>query len=105
MSKKFKKKVENFICENCGLEVIGQGYTNHCPKCLWSKHVDVFPGDRSENCRGFMRPIGLKIENGKESIFHKCEKCGEVRLCKVSGEDDRGEILNLSQLPLPYFLD
>ena len=27
----------------------GNGYTNHCPKCLWSKHVDINPGDRGAN--------------------------------------------------------
>ncbi|MBW6442139.1 RNHCP domain-containing protein, partial [Patescibacteria group bacterium] len=68
---------------------------------LWSMHVDVFPGDRSESCGGLMEPVGLKIKGGKEVIVHKCERCGEVRLCKVSVEDDRDEILKLSQLPLP----
>jgi len=101
MSKSFIKNVENFICGICGFEVVGDGYTNHCPKCLWSRHVDIFPGDREETCGGLMEPIGLKIENGKESIVHRCIKCGVVRVCKVSKNDDRGEILKLSQLPLP----
>lgn len=100
MSEKFIKKIENFVCENCGYEVIGSGYTNHCPKCLWSKHVDVFPGDRAESCGGLMRPVGLKIEGGDEVIVHKCEKCGDVRLCRVSIDDDRDEIIKLSQIPL-----
>lgn len=38
--KNFTRVIEDFICENCGTEVKGNGYTNHCPKCLWSKHVD-----------------------------------------------------------------
>ena len=42
-SLKFKRKKENFVCENCGAEVKGDGFTNHCPKCLYSKHVDIFP--------------------------------------------------------------
>lgn len=99
MSGQFIKKVENFVCGNCGFEVTGDGYTNHCPKCLWSKHVDVFPGDRSESCGGLMRPVGLKIENGKEIIVHRCEVCRDVRLCRVSQDDDRDEILKLSQMP------
>jgi len=98
MSEKFKKKIENFRCKNCGCEVFGNGYTNHCPKCLWSRHVDVFPGDRAGKCGGLMRPIGLKIENGREVIVHKCEKCGDRRVCKVSDEDDSGELLKLSQI-------
>ncbi len=100
MSGKFIKNIENFVCENCGFEVIGDGYTNHCPRCLWSRHVDVFPGDRDENCGGLMRPAGIKIEKGGEVIVHKCEKCGDVRLCKVSKVDDRDEILKISQMPL-----
>ncbi len=99
MSEKFKKRIENFKCDNCGYEVIGDGYTNHCPKCLWSKHVDVFPGDRFENCLGLMRPIGFKIENGEEVIIQRCENCGVKRICRVSKEDDRDAILNLSQMP------
>jgi len=100
MSEKFIKKVENFVCGNCGYAVEGDGYTNHCPKCLWSKHVDVFPGDRGENCGGLMKPIGLKIENGEEVIYHKCILCGDIRACKVSKNDDRDEILKISQIPL-----
>ena len=101
MSEKFKKRIENFKCENCGFEVIGSGYTNHCPSCLWSKHVDIFPGDRSEMCGGLMKPVGFKIENGKEVIVHKCKLCGNVRSCRVSEDDSRDEILKLSQLPFP----
>ena len=98
MSESFIKKKENFVCENCGHKVIGDGYTNHCPECLWSKHVDIFPGDRSEICGGLMEPIGLKVEGGKESIFHKCIKCGETRICKVSNSDNRDEVLKISEL-------
>ena len=43
----FTRKVEDFTCEHCGREVHGNGYTNHCPHCLHSKHVDVNPGDRA----------------------------------------------------------
>ena len=99
MSEKFIKNIENFVCENCGHEVIGNGFTNHCPKCLWSKHVDVFPGDRLEKCGGLMRPVGLKVKYGDESIVHKCVRCGDLRVCKVFGDDDRDEIIRLSQIP------
>ena len=29
MSKLFQKRKEDFICEKCGKEVVGNGYTNH----------------------------------------------------------------------------
>lgn len=47
--KHFTKTVEDFICAHCGTHVRGNGYTNHCPECLWSKHVDNNPGDRDQN--------------------------------------------------------
>ena len=55
MSATFIRKTEDFICEHCGREVRGNGYTNHCPYCLWSKHVDINPGDRAAGCGGLKR--------------------------------------------------
>jgi rubrerythrin len=86
--KKFIKKVENFVCENCGHEVVGDGYTNHCPKCLYSKHVDINPGDRMSKCGGMMRPIDLEQKNGNFVIVHQCEKCGFQRKNKAKENDD-----------------
>ncbi len=86
--KKFQKRVENFICENCGEEVIGNGFTNHCPKCLYSKHIDINPGDRMANCEGLMKPIDLEQKNGSFVIVHKCEKCGFIRKNKVCEGDN-----------------
>ena len=77
--KKFQRKIENFTCEKCREEVVGTGYTNHCPKCLWSKHVDINPGDRAEKCGGMMCPIKIQNEKGKFYVIHKCVKCGEER--------------------------
>src|SRR6185295_8069846 len=88
----FVKKVEDFTCEHCGAEVKGTGYTNHCPKCLWSKHVDISPGDRAEGCGGMMKPIALEGTTPKYRILHKCEKCGAERRNNVS-ETDSGDAL------------
>jgi len=45
MGAKFTKIDEEFICENCGIKVQALGYScrNHCPYCLFSKHVDINP--------------------------------------------------------------
>lgn len=97
-SLKFKKKKEDFTCENCGTEVIGDGFTNHCPKCLHSKHVDIFPGDRAENCGGLMKPISAE-ENGREwSIIHKCQKCGKMQKNKISKQDNFDEVVEISKI-------
>jgi Zn finger protein HypA/HybF involved in hydrogenase expression len=88
MSGKFIRTKEDFICSHCGAEVIGNGYTNHCPKCLWSRHVDVNPGDRAEECGGMMEPIRTEYEHGKFILIHKCEKCGKERRVKMNDSDD-----------------
>ena len=58
--KKFQKHTEDFTCEHCGAFLQGNGYTNHCSRCLWSKHVDNSPGDRANSCRGLMKPIAVE---------------------------------------------
>lgn len=96
MAKQFQKKVEDFTCQNCGVEVLGDGYTNHCPNCLWSKHVDISPGDRQNDCNGMMAPVGLELKRGEYTIIHKCEKCGTEKKNKASEEDNFEKILKLS---------
>jgi predicted Zn-ribbon and HTH transcriptional regulator len=100
--RKFQRKVEDFLCENCGFEVVGNGYTNHCPKCLWSKHVDINPGDRAAKCGGLMKPISIEQVGGLKGgsnigsvILHKCVKCGYERKNKVCKEDDFEAVLRV----------
>lgn len=94
--KRFTKQVENFICANCGAIVTGNGYTNHCPHCLWSKHVDVLPGDRASECGGMMEPI-LAEPNGADFIItHKCTKCGRTKRQKSSDSDNMEKIIALT---------
>lgn len=96
MGNTFKKKTEDFKCENCGFEVKGSGYTNHCPACLYSKHVDIFPGDRLNECKGLMKPIGVDKKDGEYILIHKCIKCGVEKRNKVSKDDSFEEIIKLS---------
>jgi hypothetical protein len=60
---------ENFICENCGFEVTKHpegSARNHCPNCLYSKHLDQdFPGDRASDCGGIMQPVGIDHKKNK----------------------------------------
>ncbi len=99
--RKFQKTKEDFICENCGFAVVGDGFTNHCPKCLWSKHVDIFPGDRLEPCRGKMKPIGItKSKKGEDQIVHECIVCKYRKNNKVSPADDIEKVIEISKLPV-----
>ena len=95
--KVFSRREEDFVCENCGAKVIGNGYTNHCPKCLYSKHVDVNPGDRSADCGGLMEPVDIEIKDGNYVLIHKCKKCGFVRKNKVGDQDDFDAVINISR--------
>ena len=97
--KKFTKRVENFACAHCGADVLGNGYTNHCPKCLWSKHVDNNPGDRASDCGGMMRPISVKPDGAGFIITHKCEKCGKIINQRASESDDMDAIIAISSNP------
>lgn len=90
----FIRKTEQFTCEHCGAPVDGNGYTNHCPKCLWSKHVDVDPGDRAAKCGGRMRPVRVEMERGDEYVLvHRCDQCGHEKRNRTVPEDDFETIL------------
>ena len=97
--KKFKEIDEGFICENCGKKVTKLGYScrNHCPFCLHSKHVDINPGDRAEECQGILEPVGIETSNKKGYvIIFKCKKCGAIRKNKMADDDNMDLIINLS---------
>jgi len=96
-TKKFQRRKEDFICEQCHYSVIGNGYTNHCPKCLFSKHVDITPGDRLASCQGLMEPISVRQEGTGYILVHRCIKCGYQKRNKSSDEDNFETLLKLSR--------
>ncbi len=95
--KAFTKTIEDFNCAHCGAVVRGNGYTNHCPHCLWSCHVDNNPGDRLATCGGMMRPISVETDGVKFIITHQCEKCGKIKRQRTSDNDDIDAIINISR--------
>lgn len=96
MHRKFERTIENFTCENCKTDVLGNGYTNHCPECLWSKHVDINPGDRREVCEGLMKPKSIDLKAGEYVLVHQCQACGFERRNKIVKEDNFNTILEIS---------
>ena len=100
----FTKLDEEFVCENCGHVVPKLGYTSrdHCNKCLYSKHVDVFPGDRMNKCMGLLKPIAVEKFKDTYKIIYKCEKCGEIHKNIMASDDNFDEILKLMQNPTNY---
>lgn len=93
----FKKTVENFVCEHCGHDNVGTGFTDHCERCLWSKHVDIDPGDRREECGGMMEPVELGSKNNEARIMEKCLKCGFARWSRVQPNDDFEVVLKVAK--------
>jgi hypothetical protein len=83
-----EKENAGFICENCGQPVtpLSNGsYRNHCPFCLFSKHIDVTPGDHQNTCGGLMHPIGIKYNSKKGyQIIHRCLRCGRQSINKIA---------------------
>ena len=95
--KGFTKTVEDFNCAHCGAVVYGNGYTNHCPECLWSKHVDNNPGDRAATCGGMMRPTTIESGGDRFIITHVCETCGKVKRQRTSDNDNMDAIIEISK--------
>ena len=102
--KRFAKLDDGFVCVHCGREVKPLGYSsrNHCPFCLWSRHVDINPGDRANPCGGELEPVSAEPDPKKGFILiSRCRKCGEIRRCRAAHEapvqpDDRKLLIELT---------
>ena len=96
---RFTARNEDFVCLNCGKQVkkTKSSYRNHCPFCLCSQHVDVFPGDRLETCHGVMNAVGLNQKHGEWIIAHKCRTCGKEQNNKTAPDDSKEALLELAK--------
>lgn len=77
---------------------------NHCPYCLWSKHLDLYQsGDRMAICKSRMRPVALTLKQthkryvhpyqGELMIVHQCDGCGKISINRIAADDDPDRIL------------
>lgn len=96
--KKFNMIDEEFICENCNKKVNKLNYSarDHCNYCLYSKHVDIMPGDRANNCHGLLVPIGIEKYKNTYKIIYKCNKCNKIHKNIMATDDNYDEIITLS---------
>ncbi len=93
----------NFKCRNCGFfvtqnrELSGVNNRNHCPRCLWSRHMDITPGDRRSDCLSRMEPVGLTVKHvtkkygcsvGELMVIHVCTGCGKLSINRIAADDD-----------------
>lgn len=91
MSARFTKINEAFLCDQCGYLVPAAKKTcrNHCPKCLHSKHVDHFPGDRANECLGMLQPFAWEHDSQKGIvIWFRCARCGVESRNRAIVDDD-----------------
>ncbi len=90
---------EVFICENCGKMVNKLNYSarDHCPYCLCSKHVDINPGDRANECKGLLKPIDIEKFKDTYKIVYKCDKCSTKHKNIMANDDNMDLIIELSK--------
>jgi len=70
--------------------VTNGSYRNHCPTCLWSRHVDELPGDRRSECGGPMRPVAVRHRSAKGfQLVHRCGRCGTTSVNRVAVDTDQ----------------
>ena len=97
--KLFTKLDKEFICEKCNQKIEKLNYTtrDHCNHCLYSKHVDINPGDRQNPCKGLLKPIGIEKFKNTYKIIYKCEKCNQIHKNIMATDDNMDLIIELSK--------
>jgi hypothetical protein len=95
----------SFRCRRCRLDVSmaapGTAHRNHCPNCLWSRHVDHAPGDRAAACAGAMEPIAVSArDDGEWALVHRCASCAALRVNRIAGDDNALALVRLASRPL-----
>ncbi len=100
-----------FTCLHCrgsvspGWMLSGVRHRNHCPYCLWSRHLDwMEAGDRLSACKAGMQPVGLTLKRclkkygsgrGELMLVHRCTDCGTVSINRIAADDDPGTIFGI----------
>lgn len=107
-----REDAEGFTCRHCGAYVPGASplagvqNRNHCPTCLWSRHLDGrTAGDRAAGCRAPMRPLGLTAKrsankyaaerDGELMVVHRCTVCSKVVANRIAADDSDAALLEV----------
>jgi len=109
----------DFRCVHCGHIVpsahwlSGVNNRNHCPYCLWSRHLDLYAaGDRLSACKAPMQPVALTTKrsrnkygsgHGELMLVHLCMHCEDVSFNRIAADDDAETLLDVfhASLTLP----
>lgn len=98
MEKQFTKNDNGFVCAVCGKTVkpLITSSRDHCNHCLCSLHVDIFPGDRLNECKGVLKPVEIEYNSNKGYVVvYKCNKCKQMHKNKTAHDDDMDTILSV----------
>lgn len=96
----------SFRCAHCRLDVPmdapGTRHRNHCPSCLWSRHLDDdTPGDRDADCGAAMEPIAVCARaDGEWALVHRCGACTTIHVNRIAGDDNPLILMQLAVRPL-----
>ena len=102
---------DGFQCKRCEAFVSAASFLsgvlnrNHCPYCLWSRHLDLYEaGDRLAACKSMMEPIGLTFKTtrkkyssgqGELMLIHLCTGCSHISINRIAADDDPATILSI----------
>ena len=97
--KRFNMIDEKFIWENChsSVDILKYSARDHCPQCLYSKHVDIMPGDRKNDCHGLLEPIRIEKYRDTYKIIYRCQKCHQIHKNIMAQDDNMEKIIELSK--------
>jgi hypothetical protein len=113
------KSFGDFRCAHCHHIVSsahllsGVNNRNHCPYCLWSRHLDLYAaGDRLAACKASMQPVALTAKRrrnkygpgrGELMLVHLCTDCGGISINRIAADDDTDTLLEVfsTSLTLP----
>ncbi|MBB1246207.1 RNHCP domain-containing protein [Streptomyces durbertensis] len=98
-------RTDTFDCVRCGLTVTtfspdGER-RNHCPSCLYSRHlVDQAAGGPSD-CGARMAPISIAVlRDGRWAVIHRCVRCHELTSSPVCVDDNQLVLMRTAVRPL-----
>jgi ribosome biogenesis GTPase len=93
---------DSFRCVKCKSQVDTVSFgTTQRPQCLWSRHVDDFPGDRKSACGGPMEPLAVFVAQGGEwMLIHRCKSCNLLHENRIAGDDSVMLLMSIAAKPL-----
>ncbi len=116
MKSVYRDTFGTFQCLHCHQLVMAESLfsgvqnRNHCPYCLWSRHLDLYRGgDRLAACKAGMEPVGLTLkktnkkygsQQGELMLIHACMDCGKISINRIAADDDAEMVMSIYQRSL-----